>query len=95
MVTPEEFLEYYAHVSASVDTDAQFELMMANAWNIDSAANPNSLPYAGCAAKISQVNSRDAYRRDHHRNLFGTDKSTPFEKKTTEGGWRTSTSQQF
>ena len=73
-VTPEEFLEYYAHVSANFDTDAQFELMMSNAWNIESRNNPNSMPYAGSAAKISSVNSRDAYRRDHHRNLFGTDK---------------------
>ena len=94
-VTPEEFLEYYAHVSANFDTDAQFELMMSNAWNIESRNNPNSMPYAGSAAKISSVNSRDAYRRDHHRNLFGTDKSTPFEKQKTASDWRTSTSQQF
>ena len=80
-VTPEEFLEYYAHVSCNIDTDAQFELMMSNAWNIESKNNPNSMPYAGSTAKVTSVNSRDAYRRDHHRNLFGTDKSTPFEKK--------------
>ena len=48
------------------------------------------MPYAGSKSKISQVNSRDAYRRDHHRNLFGTDKETPFAKK--EGAqWQTST----
>ena len=91
-VTPEEFLEYYTHVAANFDTDAHFELMMSNAWNIESRNNPNSMPYAGSAAKISQVNSRDAYRRDHHRNLFGTDKSTPFEKKQATDNWRTSTS---
>ena len=52
-VTPEEFLEYYAHVAANFDSDAQFELMMTNAWNIESRNNPNSMPYAGSAAKIS------------------------------------------
>ena len=39
------------------------------------------MPFAGCSRKVTTVNSRDAYRQDHHRNLFGTDKSTPFDKK--------------
>jgi len=26
------------------------------------------------------VNAREAYRQDHHRNLFGTDNGTPFGK---------------
>ena len=30
--------------------------------------------------KIQNVNSREAYRQDHHRNLFGTDEGTPFNK---------------
>ena len=81
IITPEEWLEYYTHVSASIDNDAYFELMMSNAWNIESANNPASMPYAGSRQKISTVSSRDAYRRDHHRNLFGTDKATPFDKK--------------
>jgi len=34
-VTWEEFVEYYRHVSASVDDDRYFELMMKNAWNFD------------------------------------------------------------
>lgn len=93
-ITPEEFLEYYAHVSANIDSDAYFELMMANAWNIESRNNPASMPYAGSSAKVTSVNSRDAYRRDHHRNLFGTDKSTPFEKRqATE--WQSSTGQSY
>lgn len=34
-VTQEEFLEYYTNVSASIDDDRYFELMMRNAWNFD------------------------------------------------------------
>ena len=33
-VTFEEFCEYYTDVSASIDTDKYFELMMRNAWHI-------------------------------------------------------------
>ena len=34
LVTPKEFEEYYANVSASIDDDDYFELMMRNAWHI-------------------------------------------------------------
>ena len=34
-VTVEEFMEYYAHVSASIDDDRYFELMMKTAWNFE------------------------------------------------------------
>lgn len=33
-VTAEEFEDYYANVSASVDDDAYFQLMMWNSWNL-------------------------------------------------------------
>uniref|UniRef100_A0A803VFZ1 Calcyphosine like n=1 Tax=Ficedula albicollis TaxID=59894 RepID=A0A803VFZ1_FICAL len=33
-VTTEEFMNYYAGVSASIDTDVYFILMMKNAWNL-------------------------------------------------------------
>jgi len=35
-VTQAEFIEYYNNVSCSVDLDAYFELMITNAWNLDS-----------------------------------------------------------
>jgi hypothetical protein len=35
IVTREEFEEYYNNVSASVDTDDYFAVMMTNAWNLD------------------------------------------------------------
>ena len=34
-VTKEEFEEYYNNVSASIDNDEYFSLMMNNAWNLD------------------------------------------------------------
>lgn len=37
-VTPEEFVEYYNNVSASIDNDQYFELMMINAWKLHGEA---------------------------------------------------------
>lgn len=34
-MTKEEFVEYYNNVSASIDNDEYFALMMNNAWNLD------------------------------------------------------------
>ena len=34
-VTLDEFIEYYSHISASIDDDRYFELMIKNAWNFD------------------------------------------------------------
>lgn len=37
-VTREEFLEYYANVSASIDDDMYFSAMMNSAWNLSGDA---------------------------------------------------------
>jgi hypothetical protein len=34
-VTKEEWEEYYNNISASIDSDKYFELMMNSAWNLD------------------------------------------------------------
>jgi Ca2+-binding EF-hand superfamily protein len=39
IVTGEEFVEYYKDVSASIDDDDYFELMIRNAWKIDGGSN--------------------------------------------------------
>jgi hypothetical protein len=37
-VTKEEFVEYYTNISASIDNDEYFLLMMTNAWNLNNTA---------------------------------------------------------
>lgn len=39
IVTFEEWVEYYTNVSASIDSDEYFHLMMNNSWNLDGDAN--------------------------------------------------------
>ena len=88
-VTLEEFVEYYTNISSAIDSDAYFDLMLSNAWNLDGRNNTDNLPFAGSKKKVTNVSARDAWRQDHHRNLFGTDKATPF-MKTKNQEWQTS-----
>lgn len=38
-VTQDEFIEYYTNVSASLDNDEYFAIMMNNSWNLSGDAN--------------------------------------------------------
>ena len=45
MVTLDEFIEYYTNISANIDNDAYFDLMMTNAWNLDGKNNTDNLAF--------------------------------------------------
>ena len=53
MVTLDEFIEYYTNISANIDNDAYFDLMMTNAWNLEGKNNTDNLAFAGSKAKIT------------------------------------------
>lgn len=73
IISLEEFTEYYNNISCNIENDQYFDLMISNAWSLDGGNNPANMPYAGSKKKIANVSAKDAYRQDHHRNLFGTD----------------------
>jgi hypothetical protein len=49
MVTMDEFIEYYTNISANIDNDAYFDLMITNAWG----GLGGDVAYAGSSRKIT------------------------------------------
>lgn len=64
-VTPDEFIEYYNNVSASIDNDQYFELMMINAWKLHGEA-PRKPGW-------TNVSNKDIYKEG-----FSVSQSAPF-----------------
>ena len=56
MVSHEEFVEYYKDVSASIDEDDYFELMMRNAWHIAGGEGPGAQAhyYIGIPSSLNE-----------------------------------------
>jgi Ca2+-binding EF-hand superfamily protein len=70
-VTPEEFEEYYSNVSASVDDDKYFELMMQNAWRLNGEAAKQE-PWAGqFSTRNFTSNSKSTYIAVNHPSVLG------------------------
>ena len=91
-VTREEFIEYYNNISCNIDSDAHFDLLITNAWNLDNKNNYDNMPYAGSSQKVTAVKARDAWRHDHHRTLWGDHPTAPIAKKFASD-WTTNTRQ--
>jgi hypothetical protein len=70
VVTREEFEEYYSNISASIDNDQYFELMMNNAWKINEGdrsygkawTNKDTQPSGGFQQRGGAVNGPPSSR---------------------------------
>jgi Ca2+-binding EF-hand superfamily protein len=70
-VTKEEFFEYYANVSSSIDDDAYFEVMMNSAWRLQEPLK-QQVPWAGAfSSSTFNPNHKAQWLVDHHRSQFG------------------------
>lgn len=71
-VTLAEFTEYYTNVSASIDDDMYFSMMMNNSWNLGGDATPYQVYEKSWAAKdpapVARPQTAGSYqRRDNQR----------------------------
>lgn len=69
-VTKEEFVAYYTNLSAAIENDAFFDMMITRAWKLGFDNTSDHLPYAGVATKIYQVDSKAVWTYDHHKTFF-------------------------
>ena len=69
-VTKEEFLEYYKYESAIITSDATFDKMLNDVWNLDLKNNTDKQPFAGINSKIFAVSSKEKWMMDHHRTYY-------------------------
>ena len=64
-VTQDEFIEYYTNVSASIDNDEYFALMMNNSWNLTGDANTYK-KYPNGWGDYSPEQKKNAYVGEPH-----------------------------
>lgn len=64
-----EFMDYYADISAGIDADEYFELMMRNCWHL-SSGSPKSGRAGGRQILVTHNNGRTSV--EHIRNDLGT-----------------------
>ena len=80
-VTLEEFLQYHMFISAQVgENENSFKLFMTGVWNLDLVDTNNSLiKVAGKTPAQYGKNSKEQWKYDMHRSLFGKLDDTPMK----------------
>jgi hypothetical protein len=91
-VTPDEFEEYYANISMSIDGDEYFALMMKNAWKLDEADRTYAKGWKGeeetKAPKGSPPKFSSPVKKGAQTNMSSAENTliAQPEKKTKEHG---------
>ncbi len=89
-VSFQEFCEYHCFMSAAIgDNDNQFKLFMTGVWNLDLVdTNASLIKVAGIAPKMYGKNSKEQWKYDMHRSLFGEMDDTPMRHEIVNQGKR-------
>jgi hypothetical protein len=74
-ITIEEFIEYYSNISASIDNDEYFVLMLKNGWNLDATA---------AATALADTNKGKANEEKKGKTFGGESTESPFKKTMSE-----------
>ena len=84
-VSREEFISYYTKMSAAIEGDSYFDLMMTDTWRLGLRNNVDRLPYAGVSSKIYQVDSKAIWNYDHHKTMFSSEHPMkPYEEEKAD-----------
>ena len=99
VVTKEEFEEYYNNISASVDNDQYFELMMNNAWKINDGDRNFGKSWANKDEAPSKAGSQGGQNRTAAGQRPGTAQVQTYSRPQTgkqgvQAGYNPVTSQQ-
>ena len=71
-MSEEEFIEYHRFINAAFDNDNLFKIFMTGVWNLDlvDVASGQIKP-AGLAPAVYGKNSKEQWKYDMHRSIFG------------------------
>jgi hypothetical protein len=71
-VSLEEFLQYHQFVSSVIDNDNLFKIFMTGVWNLDLVdTSAGVIKTAGQVPPVYGKNSKEQWKYDMHRSLFG------------------------
>ena len=76
LITFPAFLEFYNFISVTIESDAQFDVLLTGTWNLDLKNNAQARAFAGSKSSVYAVSSKQAWLRDHHRSVFAHDYNT-------------------
>lgn len=86
-VSLDEFLKYHQFISAIIPDDQNFKLFIVGVWNMDLVElNNTSSPVqiAGAHPDVYGKNSRENWKMDMHKSLFGKLDNSPLKNKVPD-----------
>eukprot|EP00347_Sterkiella_histriomuscorum_P017814 403347883 len=84
-VSLDEFLQYHQFVSSVIDNDNLFKIFMSGVWNMDLVdTNAGLIKTAGQTPAVYGKTSKEQWKYDMHRSLFGEQDNTPMKHEVNQ-----------